>query len=141
MVYTIRDVGMHAGSATVSRDAEALRSGARNAAMHGANSAPQVELWRTLLGCRQATTRIQHPLSSRPDVERLNLDEVLADRSIEGALNDIWGVRSVRHWSRRLPDYLAVLIVAPLLLGVALSLAGTFSSDWLRERLDPRMRV
>lgn len=70
-----------------------------------------------------------------PAAALLFLTTVLGISSIEGALNDIWGVRSVRPWSRRLPDYLAVLIVAPLLLGVALSLAGTFSSDWLVQRL------
>ena len=65
----------------------------------------------------------------------LFLTTVLGISNIEGALNGIWGVRSVRPWARRLPDYLAVLIVAPLLLGAALSLATTVRNDWLVQRL------
>src|SRR5262249_53887401 len=60
---------------------------------------------------------------------------VLGISNIEGALNHISGVRSVRPWARRLPDYLAVMIVAPLLLGLALSLATTVRNDWLVQRL------
>jgi membrane protein len=60
---------------------------------------------------------------------------VLGISNIEGALNHIWGVRNVRPWARRLPDYLAVMIVAPLLLGAALSLATTVRNDWLVQRL------
>ena len=55
----------------------------------------------------------------------LFLTTILGISNIERALNDIWGVKQERPWSRRLPDYLAVLIVAPLLLGTALSLTTT----------------
>lgn len=65
----------------------------------------------------------------------LFLTTVLGIGNIEGALNGIWGVRQVRPWIRRLPDYLAVLVIAPLLLGVALSLATTLRNEWLVQRL------
>ncbi len=65
----------------------------------------------------------------------LFLTTVLGIGTIEGALNGIWGVRQVRPWTRRLPDYLAVLVVAPLLLGLALSLATTLRNEWLVQRL------
>lgn len=60
---------------------------------------------------------------------------VLTVGNVERAFNDIWGVRRQRTWSRRLPDYLAVLVVAPLLLGVALSLATVVRSQWVVQRL------
>jgi membrane protein len=67
----------------------------------------------------------------------LFLTTVLGISSIEGALNTIWGVRRERSWSRRIPDYLAVLILAPMMLGVALSLGTTLQSQaivqWLLQ--------
>jgi membrane protein len=60
---------------------------------------------------------------------------VLGISSIERTLNTIWGVKRERPWERRLPDYLAVLIIAPLLLGVALSLGTTLQSQTLLRRL------
>lgn len=65
----------------------------------------------------------------------LFLTTVLGISNIEGALNNIWGVRQFRPWTRRLPDYLVVLVVAPMLLGVALSLATSLSNEWLVQRL------
>jgi membrane protein len=65
----------------------------------------------------------------------LFLTTVLGISNIEGALNGIWGVRQSRPWTRRLPDYLAVLVVAPLLLGAALSLATSLRNEWLVQRL------
>jgi membrane protein len=65
----------------------------------------------------------------------LFLTTVLGISNIEGAFNHIWGVKQVRPWARRIPDYLAVLIVAPLLLGVGLSLATTVKSQWIVQRL------
>lgn len=65
----------------------------------------------------------------------LFLTTVLGIGNIEGTLNGIWGVRQFRPWTRRLPDYLAVLVVAPVLLGAALSLATTLRNDWLVQRL------
>ncbi len=60
---------------------------------------------------------------------------VLGIGNVERALNGIWGVHRQRSMSRRFSDYLAVLVVAPLLLGSALSLATTLKSQWLVQRL------
>jgi membrane protein len=60
---------------------------------------------------------------------------VLGISNVERSLNHIWGVKQERPWSRRLPDYLAVLIIAPLLLGTALSLATTVKSQWIVQKL------
>jgi membrane protein len=67
----------------------------------------------------------------------LFLTTVLGISSIERALNTIWGVARDRPWDRRVPDYLAVLILAPMMLGVALSLGTTLQSQaivqWLLQ--------
>jgi len=60
---------------------------------------------------------------------------VLAISNVERALNEIWGLRKGRSWARRFPDYLAVLVVGPLLGGIAISLSTTLRSEWLMERL------
>ena len=60
---------------------------------------------------------------------------VLALGNVEKSLNQIWGLKQQRSWERRIPDYLAVLIVSPILLGVALSLSGTLQSQSLVQRL------
>jgi len=60
---------------------------------------------------------------------------VLALGNVEKAFNQIWGVKRQRSWDRRIPDYLAVLIVSPMLLGVGVSLGGTFQSQVLVQRL------
>jgi membrane protein len=65
----------------------------------------------------------------------LFLTSVLGITNVERALNHIWGVQQERPWSRRLPDYLAVLVVAPLLLGAALSLATTLKTQWIVQKL------
>jgi len=65
----------------------------------------------------------------------LILTTVLAVGNIEQALNAIWGVTQQRPWLRRIPDYLAVVLISPLLLGTALSFAATLQSYWLMERL------
>jgi membrane protein len=65
----------------------------------------------------------------------LFITTVLGISNIERALNNIWGVKQERAWSRRLPDYLAVLVVAPLLLGTALSAATSLKSQWILQRL------
>jgi len=59
----------------------------------------------------------------------LFLTTLLGISSIERSLNTIWGVSHERPWERRIPDYLAVLILAPLMLGVALSLGTTLQSQ------------
>lgn len=65
----------------------------------------------------------------------LFLTTVFGIQNIESALNAIWGVRQPRSLARQLSDYLAVLIVAPVLLGAALSLATTLRNEWLVQRL------
>jgi membrane protein len=60
---------------------------------------------------------------------------ILTVGNVERAFNDIFGVRLQRTWTRRLPDYLAVLVVAPLLVGVALSLGTVVRSQWVVQRL------
>lgn len=65
----------------------------------------------------------------------LFLTTVLAISNVESAFNGIWGVAQARPWSRRFSDYLAVLVVGPLIGGAALSLTTTLQSQWLLKRL------
>jgi membrane protein len=59
---------------------------------------------------------------------------VLGLSNVEGAFNSIWGVKKHRTWARRFPDYLAMLVVVPL-LATALSIATGLQSEWLVKRL------
>jgi len=59
---------------------------------------------------------------------------VLGLSNVEGAFNSIWGVKKHRNWSRRFPDYLAILVVVPL-VATGLSLATGLQSEWLVQRL------
>jgi membrane protein len=59
---------------------------------------------------------------------------VLAVGRVEHALNALWGVTERRPWARRVPDYLAVIVIAPLFLGVAISLRASFESQTLVQR-------
>ena len=54
---------------------------------------------------------------------------VLAVGRVEQALNALWGATERRAWSRRIPDYLAVIVIAPLLVGVAIPLRVAFESQ------------
>jgi membrane protein len=54
--------------------------------------------------------------------------------NIERAFNSIWGVSRARSWGRRFPDYLAILMVVPL-LATGLSIATGLKSQWLVQRL------
>src|SRR4030095_5485825 len=65
----------------------------------------------------------------------LILTTLLAVGNVELALNAIWGVTKQRPWVRRIPDYLAVVVVSPLLLGAALSLGASLNSQWLVRKL------
>ncbi len=56
---------------------------------------------------------------------------VLAVGRVEQALNALWGVTERRPWARRVPDYLAVIVTAPLFVGVAISLRAAFESQTL----------
>jgi membrane protein len=60
---------------------------------------------------------------------------VLSLRHGEAAVNHIWGVRVERSWGRRFTNYLAVLVVTPVLVGVALSLTATMQSAPLFQYL------
>lgn len=60
---------------------------------------------------------------------------VLGISNIERSFNEIWGVQEGRSWARRFPDYLAAIVIASLLAGVALSLATTLKSQSLVQRL------
>jgi membrane protein len=60
---------------------------------------------------------------------------ILMIGNVERALNAIWGVRRQRSWVRRVPDYLAVLLIAPVVLGVAISLGTTLRSQTIVQRL------
>jgi membrane protein len=65
----------------------------------------------------------------------LFLTTLLGLFSIERTFNQIWGVTRHRSLDRRLTDYLAVLVIAPVLLGAALSLTTTLQSQTLVVRL------
>jgi len=60
---------------------------------------------------------------------------LFAISNVESAFNSIWGVAEARSWSRRFADYLAVIVVGPVIGGLALSLSTTMHSPWLQERL------
>jgi membrane protein len=60
---------------------------------------------------------------------------VLALRHLETTLNEIWGVKKNRGWARRFSDYLAVMVVGPISVGVAVSLATTLQSESALARL------
>jgi membrane protein len=67
---------------------------------------------------------------------------VLVVGRVEQALNTLWGITQRRPWARRVPDYLAVLVITPMLIGVAISLRTFFESQTLvREALEyPALR-
>ena len=65
----------------------------------------------------------------------LIISAILTLRHLESTLGDIWGVRQNRSWPRRFADYLAVLVVAPILTGVAVSFWASLASDSVAESL------
>jgi membrane protein len=60
---------------------------------------------------------------------------ILTLRHLEMTLNDIWGVSRNRSWARRFSDYLAVMVVAPISTGVAISVATTIQSQTILAQL------
>jgi membrane protein len=60
---------------------------------------------------------------------------VLALGSVEKAFNSIWGIERERAPVRRFADYLAVLVIAPLLFTVALSVATGLRSETVLARM------
>jgi membrane protein len=65
----------------------------------------------------------------------LILSAIFALRHLESTLGEIWGVHQSRSWPRRFADYLAVLVVAPILTGVAVSLWASVGSENLGDSL------
>jgi len=65
----------------------------------------------------------------------LFLTTLLGLASIERSFNQIWGVTRSRSLDRRITDYLAVLVIAPVLLGAAVSLGTTLQSRTLLGEL------
>ena len=63
------------------------------------------------------------------------LTTVLAIGSVEKAFNQIWRVKEQRPWIRRIPDYLAVLLIGPLVMGFSGTLTATLRSQWAMQRL------
>jgi membrane protein len=59
---------------------------------------------------------------------------ILAVGRVEQALNALWGVTERRPWSRRIPDYLAVIVIAPLTLGGAISMRAALESQTLVQK-------
>jgi membrane protein len=59
---------------------------------------------------------------------------ILAVGRVERALNALWGVTERRAWMRRIPDYLAVIVIAPLMLGASISLRAAFESQTLVQK-------
>ena len=54
---------------------------------------------------------------------------------IEASLNQIWGVKKPRSFVRKASDYLAILIIGPLLLALSLGLSTTLSSNVITRKL------
>nr|MDJ0789171.1 YihY/virulence factor BrkB family protein [Myxococcota bacterium] len=65
----------------------------------------------------------------------LVLTTILAVGNAEQAFNAVWGVQKQRPWVRRIADYLAILVIAPILLGPALALRGAFESQTAVQRI------
>ena len=60
---------------------------------------------------------------------------VLGLTNVEKAFNKIWGIERERSLTRRFADYLAVLVVAPLLFTVAVSLATSLRSETILQQV------
>jgi len=60
---------------------------------------------------------------------------VLGLTNVEKAFNKIWGIERERSLMRRFADYLAVLVVAPLLFTVAVSLATSLHIDTIVQQV------
>jgi membrane protein len=60
---------------------------------------------------------------------------VLGLTNVEKAFNKIWGIERERSLMRRFADYLAVLVVAPLLFTVAVSLATSLRSETILQQV------
>ena len=54
--------------------------------------------------------------------------------SVEGSLNDIWGVKRARTILRRVSDYLAIVVVAPVFLLLAVAVTTMFEGPFAAGR-------
>jgi len=54
---------------------------------------------------------------------------------VEDALNQIWRLPHSRTWGQRVPAYLSVVLVGPVMVFTALTLTASAQSYWLVERL------
>lgn len=65
--------------------------------------------------------------------------------TIERAFNDVWGIREGRTFARRFSDFLAAIVVMPLLMLAATSANAFLASDrvvgWLASRAGPLLPV
>ena len=52
--------------------------------------------------------------------------------NIEAVFNDIWGIKKNRRWERKISDYIAIILLGPVLLIVASS-ATIFVKDTIQE--------
>lgn len=59
---------------------------------------------------------------------------VLSVGRVEHALNALWGVTERRPWARRIPDCLAVIVITPLFVGLAISMRASFESQAIVSR-------
>jgi membrane protein len=54
---------------------------------------------------------------------------------VEDALNQIWRLPHSRTWGQRVPAYLSVVLVGPVMVFTALTLTASAQSHWLVGRL------
>lgn len=54
---------------------------------------------------------------------------------IEEALNSIWRIETGRPWSRKITDYLSVVLVGPVFVFTAFGLTASAQSHWLVQRV------
>lgn len=89
-----------------------------------------VELTRQIL---QFVSRMRVGLLGTVGFGLLLYTSVFLIRKVEQALNGIWHVRRGRRLIRRLGDYLAVIVVGPLLFFLAVGFTASLSSSaWLK---------
>ncbi|MCH2175517.1 MAG: YihY/virulence factor BrkB family protein [Lentisphaeria bacterium] len=54
---------------------------------------------------------------------------------VEVTMNEIWGIRQNRSWSRKLTNYLSIVVMIPILLFIATSISTILSSSTLTEKI------